>query len=129
MNYFQILEIKNALIELGKERLPVAYEIAKNTRLCNQIIAETADLSRELFEKFADRDDNGNLIQYPDESKPMQTMLKIDDPEKLAQHQTERIKLLLAEHAVDFVKVPASSIQAVPLAAAILMPLLDSIIE
>jgi hypothetical protein len=129
MNYFQITEIKNALIELGKERLPVAYEIAKNTRLCNQVINETADLSRELFEKFADRDSEGALIQYPDESKSMQTVLKINDPEKLAQHQAERIKLLLAEHTVDFVKISASSIQAVPLTASILMPLLDSIIE
>jgi hypothetical protein len=132
MKHMQIVDIKNALTTLGKERLPIAYEIAKNIRMCSNVIQETADLSKELFEKFADKDDQGQLINYPvevPEGQPEQTQMRISDPAKLKSYQVELIKVLDADHTIDFVKIPRSKIQSEKLEASILLPLIDIVIE
>ena len=132
MKHMQIVEIKNALTDLGRERLPIAYEIAKNLRICNNFIQETADLSKALFEQFADRDTEGNLINYPVETppgQPEQSQMKISDPAKLKAYQVELVKVLDADHEVDFVKIPKIRIQSEKLVASVVVPLIDVIIE
>jgi hypothetical protein len=129
MKYFQILEVKNALTELGKERLPIAYEVAKNIRLCNKVIEETAELSREMFEKFADKDKDGKPVQVPDENNQGQMTMKITDPANLLSYQEEIGKILNADHDMEFVKIPKVRIQSEKLTATTIVPLIDIVIE
>jgi hypothetical protein len=129
MKYFQILEVKNALTELGKERLPIAYEVAKNIRLCNKVIEETAELSREMFEKFADKDKDGKPVQVPDENNQGQMTMKITDQANLLSYQEEIGKILNADHDMEFVKIPKVRIQSEKLTATTIVPLIDIVIE
>jgi hypothetical protein len=129
MKYLELIEIKNALTDLGKEKLPVAYEIAKNIRLCNNAIQETADVTKTLFESYADKDTKGVPINYPVENEPDKTQMRISDPEELKQYQLELFKALEADHVVEFVKIPKSKIQSEKLIASMVVPLIDVIIE
>jgi hypothetical protein len=129
MKYMQIIEIKTSLAELGKEKLPIAYEIAKNIRMCNQIIQETQDINKTLVEKFCDKSEDGTPKDYPVENHPEQTQLRIGDPELLKQYQEAWMKALDADHKVDFVKIPKLRIQSEKLLASMLVPLVDTVIE
>lgn len=129
MKYFQIVEIKNALTELGKERLPVAYEIAKNIRICNNAVQETQDINKALIEKFCDKNEDGTPKNYPVEGHPEQSQLKIGDPELLKQYSEEWMKALEAEHEMAFVKIPKIRIQSEKLLASVIVPLIDTVIE
>jgi hypothetical protein len=129
MKYIEILEIKNALTDLSKERLFVAYEIAKNIRRCNAAIEETQAINKALVEKFCDKDAEGNPKNYPVEGRTDQTQLKITDAELLKQYQEEWIKALDADHTIDFVKIPKMKIQSANLVGSTLVPLVDVIIE
>jgi len=129
MKYLQVVEIKNALTELGKERLPIAYEVAKNIRICNKIIDETSEISREMFEKFSDKDANEKPIQVPDDKNNGQMTMTITDPMNLKMYQEELTKILNSEHLVEFIKIPKARIQNEKLTANVVVPLIDVVIE
>jgi len=129
MKYYQILEVKNALTDLGRERLPIAYEVAKNIRICNKIIDETAELSKDMFEKFADKGSDNKPIMVPDEKNGNQPTMKITDAVNLAAYQEEIMKILNADHKVEFIKISKIRIQSEKLTASMIVPLIDAIIE
>jgi len=129
MKYLQIVEIKSALTELSKERLPIAYEIAKNIRICNNAIQEMTELSRTIFENFADKDEDGNFIKHQVGDDPNNMQLKISNSDALNQYQIEFVKLLDVEHDVHFVMIPKARIQTENLLADVLIPLIDVIIN
>jgi hypothetical protein len=129
MKHIEILEVKKALEELGKERLPVAYEVAKNTRICEKILNETSDILREIFEKYADRDEQGTPIQHQDSDPTKGSTMKITDPAMLKNYRDEIERVLNEDHEVTFVKIPRSRIQSERLTASMLVPLIDVVIE
>lgn len=128
MKYLQLEQIQRALTELGKERLPIAYEIARNLQLCNKVLGEVTDISRQLFEQYADKDASGKFVQVPQDGNPSNLMLKISDPAKLSLYQVEMQKLANEDHSIEFVKIPMDALKGEKLTAEFLLPLLDVII-
>ena len=128
MRLLQITEIQRALTELGKEKLPVAYELAKNIRLCNEILTEAQELAKELHTKFADKDENGEVIIYEEEiNNTKQQISKISDPAQLTMYKAELDKLEAEEHEVAFKTIQASKITTA-LEANKLLSLVDIIV-
>lgn len=128
MKYFQIEQIQKALTDLSKERLPIAYEIARNLQLCNKVISEVSEVSRQLFEQFADRDEHGEFVRVPQEGNPSNLLMKITDPSKLSAYQQAIQKLAADEHSIPFVTISMDAIKGEKLAAETLLPLLDVIL-
>jgi len=126
MKYGQILNIQKALEELSKERLTIAYEIAKNIRICKNITDETQSLVAEIQLKYADRDENGNILQEFDEKR--RPIFKITNPVKMQQFLGELSKIDNEEHEVTFVKISLNAIKDEKLTAEILLPLLDTVL-
>lgn len=126
MKYAEIFEIKLALEKLGKERLPVAFEVAKNIRVANKIITETQEIAKELHAKFADKDEKGETKVYKNDDG--QEISKITDPAKLKEYQEELKKLDMEEHEPAFVKIKKSQLDGEKLPAEMLLALVDSII-
>lgn len=126
MKYGEIFEIKLALEKLGKERLPIAFEVAKNIRLANKVLSETQEIAKELHTKFADKDEKGEVKSYKNEEG--QDVAKISDPAKLKEYQDELKKLDSEEHDVPFVKINKSQLVGEKLPAEMLLALVDVII-
>ena len=126
MKYAQIFEIKRDLQALGKERLPVAFEVAKNIRIADKILNETQEIAKELHTKFTDKDDKGEVKIYKDEEN--RDITKISDPEKLKQYQEELKKLDSEDHEVTFVKINKSQLAGEKLPAEMILALIDTII-
>jgi hypothetical protein len=124
MKFSEISGIKNALEQLGNERLPIWYEIAKNIRICNKVIDEVQAIAKELFEGFADKDENGKLKQFEENGR---SVSKITDPEKLKAYSAEVEKLDKDDHEITFHKVSLKKIESEKLQANVLVPLLDTI--
>ncbi len=124
MKIDQITQIKNALNQLGNERLPIAYEIAKNIKTCDKVIDEVQTIVKELFEKYAEKDENGKLKNFEQDG---QLMSKITDAEKLKEYNAELEKVRDDDHEITFHKVLLSKIEAEKLQANTLVPLLDTI--
>ncbi|MFA6295596.1 MAG: hypothetical protein WC666_04235 [Candidatus Paceibacterota bacterium] len=127
MKYAEIFEIKLALDKLGKERLPIAFEVAKNLRIAKKILDETQEIAKELHAKFADKDEKGEIKTYKNEEGG-QEVSKITDADKLKEYQTELKKLDAEEHEVVFVKITKSQLAGEKLPAEILVSLIDTII-
>lgn len=125
MKYAEIMEVRDALVRLGEKDLPVAYEVAKNIRICNSILNETREILQDLHKKFADKDKDGNIIQYEENG---QQVSKITDKEKLAQYQEELRKLDAEEHEVAFLKVSKASFAGKDVPGLVLVPLVDVVI-
>jgi hypothetical protein len=126
MNYTEIQNVKQALLKISSERLPIAYEIAKNLKLCNKIIAETDEIMMEIYKKYADKDEKGELRVYHDPSE--KEMYKISDNEKLLEYQQALNKLYSEEHDVKFITISKTTLIGQSLYATDLLPLLDIII-
>jgi hypothetical protein len=126
MKFIEIVQIKESLKKLSQERLHVAYEIAKNIRICDKIINETQEIAKELYTKYADVDTNGQVITSRDEEG--RETAKISDPEKIKECQEELTKLDREEHDVQFCKINKTKLEAEKLSADILIPLVDVII-
>ncbi len=126
MKFAEILIIKKALMVLGQERLPVAYEIAKNIRICDKIITESKEIANEVYLRYADREENGDVKMYKNELG--QGVARITDSTRAAECQVELNKLDLEEHDVSFVKFNKNILKAEKLSADTLIPLIDIII-
>jgi hypothetical protein len=126
MKFIEIVQIKESLKNLSQERLHVAYEIAKNIRICDKIINETQEIAKELYTKYADVDGEGKVITSRD--KEGRETAKISDPEKIIECQEELTKLDKEEHDVQFIKINKTKLEAEKLSADILIPLVDVII-
>ena len=125
MRYAEIKEIVNALTALGNEKLPIAYEIAKNIRKCNKILTEVDETVKELHTKFVDKDENGEVKQYTEGDK---TFSKISDPDQLKAFNEEIAKIEVDEHEITFHKILFSKIENERLAANALAALIDTVI-
>lgn len=126
MKYAEIFEIKLALDKLGKERLPIAFEVAKNIRIANKILAETQEIAKELHAKFSDKDNKGEPVSYKDDEG--REVSKITDTDKLKEYQVELKKLDTEEHEVTFVKINKAQLAGEKLPAEMLLALIDTII-
>jgi hypothetical protein len=126
MKYAEIFMIKDALQKLGKERLTVAFEIAKNIRACDKVLNEAQEIAKELHQKYADKDEKGEVKQYPDDKGQMLT--KISDPALIKDYQVELAKLDTEEHEVVFTKIKKSQISAEKIPGEILVPLIDTVL-
>ena len=125
MKYAKIKLIEDSLTKLGNKELPIAFEIAKNLRACTKITEESEALFKEVFSKYADKDENGNLIQYSQDGKPT---TKITGADKMEQFNVEVAKIDNEEHEIVFIKIPKSALSGKDLAANILVPLMDDLI-
>jgi hypothetical protein len=125
MRYVQIAMIHQALTALGQERLPVAYEVAKNLKACDKIMVEVRDLLTILFQKYVDRDLSGNIVEYEEDG---QKRNKISDPEQLRQYNEEIAKIDAEDYEIKFTTIPGEKLAGKEIAASILLPLLDVVI-
>lgn len=125
MRYTEIAEIRNALQVLGNEKLPIAYEVAKNIRKCNRILDEVQDIVKELHGKYADKDEKGTVKQYEEDGKQL---AKISDPAQLLAYQQELAKIDTEEHEIEFIKISSSKLDSEKLTGNILVPLIDVVI-
>ena len=125
MLYTQIVRIKDALFELGKERLPYAYVIAKNILMCEKIINETDPLIDAIKKNFADKDAKGEVILYNENGK---SFFKITDPELGKMAQKELDKVTAEDHPLTFFTLTTDKIKDLSLPANILVPLLGTVI-
>lgn len=126
MKYAEIFEIKNALTALGKEKLAVAYEVAKNIRICDKVLTETQEIAKELHTKFTDKDEKGEVKIYKDEEG--RDITKISDAKLLAQYQEELKKLDSENHEITFIKINKAKLEAEKLSADMLIALIDTVI-
>ena len=127
MKLKEIQEIHKSLQKLGEERLPIGYELARNLKLCNNVIKDYEEVASSLFSQYGDKNDSGELVNYAGESG--QVLLKISDPVLLEQYQKELQKLQGEEHNIKFLKIPKSKLDGRALEGNTLVPLLDVIIE
>lgn len=92
MKLAQLIEIKEKLETIGKLKLPIWYEIAKNLKAVNKVLDEANELRMAIWEKFADKDEAGKVKEYigekgtPEEGKPYS---KITDKAVLAECMAE----------------------------------------
>ena len=126
MKFGQIASIHQALTVLGQERLPVAYEVAKNIKACEKVISEVQDLVKSLFQTYVDRDLSGNVIEYEEDGG--KKVNKISDPKQLAAYQEEMNKIDAEDYEIKLATIPGSKFEGKEIAATVLMPLLDSVI-
>jgi hypothetical protein len=127
MKFNELVALKNALEALGKERLPIAYELAKNIHLADQAINEAQELARELYTKFVDRDENGDVIPYMDQEG--QQITRITDTTNLNAYLVEIKKMESVDYEINFVKIGKSTLAKKDLLAEQLIPLLSIIDE
>jgi hypothetical protein len=123
MRYAEIVEIHNALQTLGMEKLPIAYEIAKNIRRCTAVIREVQEVISQLVQKYAQKDSEGN-IEFVEGGQP-----KFPNAEAKAQYRAELRKIDMDDsYKVDFHRIAFTRIENEKLGGAVLAPLLDHII-
>lgn len=125
MKFGQIASIHQALTVLGQERLPVAYEVAKNIKACEKVITEVQELVKTLFQTYVDRDLSGNIIEYEDGDKKTN---KISDPKQLTLYQEEMNKIDAEDYDIKLTPISGTKFEGKEIAATVLMPLLDSVI-
>ena len=125
MQHAQIISIHQALLALGTEKLPIAYEIAKNVKMCERVMAETRELIQTIFKKYADRDDKGNLLEIVEDGKKRH---QVTVPENVAQCNEELAKVEKEEHDIKFVPISSSIVIGKDIPVTTLVPLLDTII-
>lgn len=127
MKYKEIVVIKEALEKLGKEPSDALFEIAKNIRICNVIIDEATSLAKDIISKYADREEDGKIKEYPETNG--QNTMRVTDPEKMLQLQNNLANLENQEHEVTFVKFSMSKLKNLTLTLDMLIPLIDVIIS
>ena len=125
MRFGQIAALQQALTVLGQERLPMAYEIAKNLKACDRVMIEVRELAQIIFQKYADRDLSGNIMEYDEDGKKQN---KISDPEQLRMYNDEITKIDTEEHDIHLITIPGIKFAGKDIAAAVLLPLLDTVI-
>lgn len=121
----QIADIRVALNTLGKQTLPIAYELAKNSRICDIILKESDEILKELQKKYFDKDENGNLKNYSEEGKQI---IKISDPALLKLFNVEFAKFDADLHEVTFVPISPNKLENQAIEANTLLPLIDTVI-
>lgn len=126
MRYPEILEIRIALMELINERLPVAYEIAKNIKSCEKVITEVQELVTTIQQLYADKDEHGKIIT---EQTADGIIVKFSEPLRREAYQKEILKINQEDYKLDFKRIKSSSLKDIHLPARILLPLVDTIIE
>lgn len=126
MKLAQVAAIHQSLTILSQERLAAAYEIAKNIRTCESILNEVQELMRVLFTTYVDRDLDGKIKEYEEEDG--KKVNKISDLQQLALYREELAKIDAEERDVKLVPIPAEKISGKELSAAVLMPLLGTVI-
>lgn len=127
MRLVEIDKIKKSLDTLAKEPATIAYELAKNIRLCDAILTEANSIAQTIHNGFADKDADGKLIVYREEETG-KDLYKITDPAKAALFTTEMQKLETEEHNIPFVKIKRSQIKNMSILPTVLLPLIDCII-
>lgn len=126
MKYQEIAEIRLALLELMNERLPVAYEIAKNIKECEKVTSEVQELVTTMQQMYADKDEQGKIVT---EKTADGVLVKFSETDRRDAYQREILKINQEDHTVVFKKINSSSLKDVKLPARILLPLVDIIIE
>lgn len=126
MRYQEIAEIRLALLELMNERLPVAYEIAKNIKECEKITTEVQELVTTMQQMYADKDEQGKIVT---EKAVDGILVKFSDPARRDAYQREILKINQENHEIVFKKIQSSALKDINLPARILLPLVDIIIE
>lgn len=125
MLYTQIVRIKDALTELGKERLPYAYIIAKNIIACEKIIAESNSIIDSIKKTYADKDEKGDVKWFNENGN---SFFKITDPEILKTAQVELDKAMAEDCPISFFTIAVEKIKDLTLPANVLVPLLGTVI-
>lgn len=125
MKYREILVIRQVLDMLAQDSMPAAFELAKNIRICDKIIKDGNELSSTLYDKYADRDDKGEIKVYEDNGKQVK---KITNKTKETEFSAEYEKLLNDEHEVTFSKISSAKLADTKLKPMLLVPLLDVIL-
>ena len=125
MLYTQIVRIKDALTELGKERLPYAYMIAKNIIACEKIVNESNTIIDAIKKTYADKDEKGEVKLYNENGN---SFFKITDPDILKTAQIELDKATAEDHPISFFTMPLEKIKDLSLPANVLVPLLGTVI-
>src|ERR1039458_6029669 len=135
IKYIKVLDIHEALVQLGNEKLNVAYEIAKNIRICRHPMEDIQGIVKELQEKLTDKDAEGNPVY---ETVPVgrggkQQIPKFDETNSESKKRKKEFEAELKKiendiHELNFHKIPYTKIKDVPLQGTILAPLLEYII-
>lgn len=125
MKFVQIANIHQALNVLAQERLPVAYEIAKNIKECDKVITEVQELLKVLFQTYVDRDLSGNIITYTENDKQVN---KISDPNQLKLYNEEIAKIDAEDHDIKLTPISGEKFAGKEIPATVLLPLLDTVI-
>lgn len=125
MKFVQIANIHQALNVLAQERLPVAYEIAKNIKECDKVITEVQELLKVLFQTYVDRDLSGNIIAYSENDKQVN---KISDPAQLKLYTEEIAKIDAEDHDIKLTPISGEKFAGKEIPATVLLPLLDTVI-
>jgi hypothetical protein len=125
MKYAEVFLIKTALEALGKLDLPVTFEVAKNIRACNVVLTEVQELAKELVEKYADRDEAGQLIVTKEGDFEK---YKFNDLVKREHYNQEARKIDLFEHDIKLIKIKRSALPTTGIDISILVPLIDTVI-
>lgn len=120
-----LVEVQRALETLGQQQLPVSYEIARNLKSIRRVVDEQQEIARSLYEKFADKEDDGSLKRYV---VGEQMKLKISDPKLFIAYNLEVKKIDETEHEVTLYPIAWSKIEKFDLQGNAIAPLLDIII-
>lgn len=127
MKLYQIDQINKALKKLAETDLPIAYELAKNIRACETILDESNEIARELHSRFADKNEKGELIQYPQDGKEYS---RITDTSKALLYTHELAKIEAVEHDIKLVPISKTIFEGkqIPGLTNLLIPLIGTII-
>lgn len=124
LSFNDLKKIREALQILGTLNLPIAYEVAKNLKRVNATLREPEELLAELWNKYIDKDADGNQIQYTingeakivvankDELLPdARVFTKIGDSEKQKDFQEQKKKTESDTFEVDLHEVKMSKLK------------------
>lgn len=118
----ELLEIQGALSYLTKKETEAWYQIGRNLKKIAKPLEDINDAKKLLFDKYAIKDDNGN-IKFKDENRmEVDFGENKDDADKLWQEIKDE------EVEVEFYKFNKSILDGEKLNSSAMLPLLDVII-
>jgi hypothetical protein len=132
MKLAELATIKAALEGLGRQKLPIWYEIAKNLKAVNKVLNEANEVRQDLWNKYADKEEDGKTVKEymgdkgtPEEGKPY---TKISDKADLKECMAQ-MKAMDEDdsYEVKFHRILASRVSAKDLEGVYGEPLIDVI--
>ena len=128
MKYAEVENIRNHLVILGQDQLPVGYEIGKNIHRCDQVIDEVDKVVEKLVQQYADKGDDGRVLYGPADASGRRKPVMPPEKELALQEQLDKVNDD-DSHVVRFHKIPEDRIKSLSLRGAALGPLFGTIIE